>query len=325
MKKHYLVTGGAGFIGSQLIGQLLANEEIKVTCIDSFDPFYPRQFKLMNIDGFERHHNFNLFDLDLDITTPKNLHDTLTQPVDVIIHLAAKAGVRPSIANPVDYQKTNVLGTQTLLDFAQQTGVKQFVFASSSSVYGLNKNLPWKEDENLYPISPYAMTKLAGEMLGHVYSYLYGIRFIALRIFNTYGPGERPDLAIHRFTKSILQDEAITMFGDGSASRDYTYVDDIVQGLISAIDYDRSMFEIINLGNSNTVPLKELINTIEDVVGKKAKIEQVPEQPGDLPQVQANIAKAHELLNYRPVTQLKEGVQKFYEWFSENKEVLMHF
>lgn len=323
MKKHYLVTGGAGFIGSQLIRELIKNEEIKVTCIDSFDPFYPRQLKLMNIDGFEKHHNFNLFDINIDATTPKQLQDTLTQPVDVVIHLAAKAGVRPSIADPVGYQKTNINGTQTLLDFAQQTGVKQFVFASSSSVYGANTNLPWKEDEYLLPISPYAMSKLAGEMAGHVYSHLYNMRFIALRFFTVYGPGQRPDLAIHRFTKAILKNEPISMFGNGQTSRDYTYVDDIVQGIISAVNYTQTSFEIINLGNNYTVSLKELISSIENIIGKKAIINQQPEQPGDVPHTFANINKAQQLLNYQPHTQLQQGLQLFYNWFTNNKEVLM--
>ncbi len=325
VKKHYLVTGGAGFIGSQLIRELIKDEDIKVTCIDNFAPFYPRQFKLINIAGFETHHNFNLFDLDIDISTPKVLHDTLTQPVDAIIHVAAKAGVRPSISNPMGYQKTNIEGTQNLLDFAQQTGVKQFVFASSSSVYGANKNLPWNETENLLPISPYAMTKLSGEMAGHVYSHLYGIRFVALRLFTVYGPGQRPDLAIHQFVKSILKGEPIRLFGDGTTSRDYTYVDDIVSGMVSAIGYNQSPFEIFNLGNNHSVSLKDLISTIEEVVGKKATIDQQPEQPGDLPHTMANITKAKQLLAYQPHTELKDGIQRFYDWFLHNKEVLLHY
>ena len=183
-------------------------------------------------------------------------HPGLPQPVDVIIHLAAKAGVRPSIADPVGYQQTNVVGTQMLLDFARQTGVPHFVFASSSSVYGVNESLPWNEDELLLPISPYAMTKLAGEGAGHVYSKLYDLQFIALRFFTVYGPGQRPDLAIHKFTKALLSGEPITMFGDGRTSRDYTYVDDIVQGILAAINYDKTPFEIINLGNRLITSIK---------------------------------------------------------------------
>ena len=323
-QKHYLVTGGAGFIGSHLIKQLLKDETIKITCLDNFDPFYKRQFKLLNIEKFDKTHKFFLLDIDLSTVSTKELHDAITEPVDVIIHLAAKAGVRPSIADPLGYEETNVLGTQKLLDFAVHKKVKKFVFASSSSVYGVNEKLPWKEEEHLLPISPYAMTKLAGEMAGHVYHKLYGLPFIALRFFTVYGPGQRPDLAIHRFTKAILNDEPITMYGDGSTSRDYTYVDDTVQGIMSAIDYNVTAFEIINLGNNYAVSLKELIATIEDVTGKKARIDQQPEQPGDVPRTFADISKAKRLLNYQPKTKLKDGLKNFYEWFLKNKEVLLH-
>ena len=211
-----------------------------------------------------------------------------------------------------------------LLDFAKQTGVKQFVFASSSSVYGVNENLPWTENERLQPISPYAMTKLSGEMAGHVFSSLYAIRFIALRFFTVYGPSQRPDLAIHKFIKSILTNQPITMYGDGSTSRDYTYVDDIVKGIVSAITFDKSLFEIINLGNNYAVSLKELIANIEEITGSKARIDQQPEQPGDVPRTFADISKAKELLNYQPTTKLQDGLKNFYNWFLENKEVLIH-
>ena len=323
-KKHYLVTGGAGFIGSHLVSALLKDEDLRITIIDNFDPFYPRQIKLLNTEGFEQHHRILLFDRNLDDLSSFELQKILPQKVDTIIHLAAKAGVRPSINNPLAYQRTNILSTQMLLDFAKESGVKHFVFASSSSVYGVNKNLPWKEDEQLQPISPYAMTKLAGEMAGHVFSSLYGIRFIALRFFTVYGPSQRPDLAIHKFVKSILKDQPVTMYGDGSTSRDYTYVDDIVEGILSAIDYDRSLFEIINLGNSYAVSLKELISHIEKVTGKKAKINQQPEQLGDVPQTFDDIIKAKQLLNYQPTTQLKSGLKSFYDWFLKNKELLLH-
>jgi UDP-glucuronate 4-epimerase len=323
-QKHYVVTGGAGFIGSQVIKELLKDDTIKITCLDNFDPFYKRQLKLLNLAGFDKSHNFFLLDIDLSKVSIKQLHDAVTQPVDVIIHLAAKAGVRPSIADPIGYQKTNVLGTQKLLDFAVEKKVKKFVFASSSSVYGVNEKFPWKEDESLLPISPYAMTKLSGEMAGHVYHKLYNLPFIALRFFTVYGPGQRPDLAIHRFTKAILNDEPITMFGDGSTSRDYTYVEDTVQGVLAAINYNQSSFEIINLGNSYAVSLKDLIAAIEETIGKKAIIDQQPEQPGDVPRTFADISKAKKLLNYQPKTELKEGLKKFYDWFLQNREVLMH-
>ena len=265
-----------------------------------------------------------VIDLDLETLTTVELLKILPQPVDVIIHLAAKAGVRPSIQNPLAYQRTNLLGTQVLLDFARETGVKHFVFASSSSVYGVNNNLPWKEEETLMPISPYAMTKLAGEQAGHVFSHLYGIRFIALRFFTVYGPAQRPDLAIHKFFRSILLDLPIPLYGDGSTSRDYTFIDDTVQGIHSAIDYRDSAFEIINLGNNYSVSLSELVEAIETITGKRARIERMPEQPGDVPHTFADISKAGRLLNYHPHTKLHDGLQKFYEWFKENRELLLH-
>ena len=323
-KKHYLITGGAGFIGSQLVRALLNDKDLRISIVDNFDSFYSRQIKLLNTDGFEKHQQVVMLDRNLDHLSSLELQEILSQKVDVIIHFAAKAGVRPSINDPLAYQRTNVLGTQMLLDFAKQTGVKQFVFASSSSVYGVNENLPWKEEEKLLPISPYAMTKLSGEMAGHVFSSLYGIRFIALRFFTVYGPSQRPDLAIHKFIKSILKDEPITMYGDGSTSRDYTYVGDIIQGVLSAINYDQSVFEIINLGNSDAISLKDLILKIEKVVGKKAIIDQQPEQPGDVPRTFADISKAKRLLNYQPTTQLEDGLKNFYDWFLKNKEILLH-
>lgn len=323
-KLHYLVTGGAGFIGSHLVRALLANEDIRITIIDNFDPFYPRQIKLLNTDGFEKHQSILLLDRNLDDLSAHELKKILPQPVDVIIHLAARAGVRPSINDPLGYQRTNVLGTQMLLDFARETGVKQFVFASSSSVYGVNRNLPWNEEEKLQPISPYAMTKLSGEGAGHVFSFLYGIRFIALRFFTVYGPSQRPDLAIHKFIRSILKGEPITMYGDGSTSRDYTYVDDIVNGVMAAVQYDRSLFEIINLGNNYAVSLRDLVKEIEAVTGKKAAIDQQPEQAGDVPATFADIGKAKLLLGYEPATVLRQGLENFYKWFLEHQEMLLH-
>jgi len=321
--KHYLVTGGAGFIGSNLIKALFEQEpEIKITCIDNFDPFYSADLKQFNIRDFKTNPGFTFLYNDLGTTSARELEKLIEDPVDVIIHIAAKAGVRPSIKDPLAYQRANVIGLQNLLDFANNSGVKQFVFASSSSVYGINDHFPWKEDEQLLPISPYAMTKLAGEMLGHVYSKIFGIRFVALRFFTVYGPSQRPDLAIHKFTKAILKGEPITMYGDGSSSRDYTFVDDIVHGVMAAIKYERSNFEIINLGNNYSVSLKELIASIEEVTGKKALIEQHPEQPGDVPKTFADINKAKNLLGYDPQTTLKNGLKKFYEWFVENEELL---
>jgi UDP-glucuronate 4-epimerase len=321
---HYLITGGAGFIGSNLIRHLFgANKELLVTCIDDFDPFYSKEIKELNISAFKDNPNFCLLNIDLATTSAQELIQEIPSPVDVIIHLAAKAGVRPSILDPRSYQQANVIGLQNLLDFAKEIKCKHFVFASSSSVYGINDHFPWKEDEQLMPISPYAMTKLAGEMLGYVYSRLFDIRFIALRFFTVYGPGQRPDLAIHKFTKAILNNKPIGMYGDGTTSRDYTYIDDIIQGILGAMKYDKSNFEIFNLGNNYSVSLKELINSIERVTGKKAIIEQLPDQPGDVPKTFADISKAKKLLGYAPETRFNEGLGKFYDWFSQHEELLL--
>ena len=322
--RHYVVTGGAGFIGSSLIKQLLAaDNDVRITAVENFDPFYSRQLKELNISGFARDPRFTLQVADLAVETPKSLAEKITVPVDVIVHLAAKAGVRPSILDPLAYQRANVLGLQNMLDFAVQADCSQFVFASSSSVYGVNDHFPWKEDERLMPVSPYAMTKLAGEMLGHVYNRLYKTRFIALRFFTVYGPGQRPDLAIHKFTKRILEGRPLPVFGDGSTSRDYTYIDDTVQGIVAAMSYRESGFEIINLGNNYAVPLKQLIEALEKTIGRKASIEQLPEQPGDVPKTYADISKARKLLGYSPSTSLEVGLENFYQWFSQHRQLLM--
>ena len=322
--KHYLVTGGAGFIGSHLIRNLFAEEPgIRITCIDNFDPFYSADLKQLNISEFKYNPSFRFQLIDIADTSVQELKELIDEPVDIIVHMAAKAGVRPSLLDPLTYQRANVIGLQHMLDFAKENKIKQFVFASSSSVYGINENFPWKEDEKLLPISPYAMTKLAGEMLGHVYSRNFDIRFIALRFFTVFGPGQRPDLAIHKFTKAILKGEPVTMYGDGNTSRDYTYINDIIRGVRAAINYDKSNFEIFNLGNNYTISLKELITAIETLTGKKAIIEQLPDQPGDLPKTFADISKAKILLEYTPQTQLKEGLQNFYEWFTFHKDILL--
>ena len=321
---HIIVTGGAGFIGSNLIGTLFREYPgITITCIDNFDPFYSTEIKQFNIRDFKNNPGFRLIQKDLAVTTGEELCELIKEPASAIVHIAAKAGVRPSIENPMAYQQVNIIGLQHMLDFAKAKKIKQFVFASSSSVYGINDHFPWKEDEKLMPISPYASTKLSGEMMGHVYSKLFGIRFIALRFFTVYGPGQRPDLAIHKFTKAILKGDPIPVYGDGSTSRDYTFVDDTVRGIIGAINYTATDFEIINLGNNYTISLKELVAAIEEVMGKKATIERHPEQPGDVPKTFADISKAKALLGYNPQTQLKEGLKKFYNWFSDNRELLV--
>jgi UDP-glucuronate 4-epimerase len=310
-----LVTGGAGFIGSHLVDALLTRGH-SVAVLDNFDPFYPRTIKEQNIAAHRQNSRWSLIEGDLrdDVELQKSLAG---QSFDAIVHLAAKAGVRPSIDDPVAYQDVNVRGTQNLLEFARQSGIKQFVFASSSSVYGVNPRVPWSEtDAVLQPISPYASTKVSGELLGHVYSHLYGIRFIALRFFTVYGPRQRPDLAIHKFARLISSGRAIPVFGTGETRRDYTYVDDVIQGVLAAIEYDKSPFEVINLGNNQTVTLLEMVQGLEQALGKKALIDWLPEQPGDVPQTWADISRAQALLGYSPSTSYAEGVKRFVEWMN---------
>jgi UDP-glucuronate 4-epimerase len=311
-KSEVLITGGAGFIGSHLVEKLLENN-YAVTIVDNFDPFYPKEIKLKNIAGFINHPNVTFH--ELDIRNGDSLFEQLNGQYDAIVHLAAKAGVRPSIDYPLEYQDVNVKGTQNMLEFARKRKISQFVFASSSSVYGINNNFPWKEgDVYLNPISPYASTKISGELLGHVYSHLFNIRFIALRFFTVFGPRQRPDLAIHLFSRKILKGEPIHFFGNGSTRRDYTYVDDLVQGIYNAMLYTRTNFEVFNLGNHHTISLSDMISTLEAAYGKKAIIKHLPEQKGDLPITFADIAKAEQMLNYYPKTTFKEGIQNFKHW-----------
>lgn len=314
MVKKILVTGAAGFIGSHLVEKLL-NKGYHVTGIDNFDPFYPREVKLENLKQTHQHPNFRF--VELDIRDNYKLKNELNESFDVIVHLAAKAGVRPSIIDPLGYQETNVYGTQNLLEFAKEKNIKQFVYASSSSVYGINPNVPWKEtDCALYPISPYASSKISGELLGHVYSHLYKIRFIGLRLFTVYGPRQRPDLAIHKFVKNGIAGKTIPFYGDGTTRRDYTFIDDIVNGFMAAINYSDSNYEIINLGNHHNISLSELVNIIKEVLNKELVIEKLPKQPGDVDQTYADISKAKSLLNWEPKTDIKTGIEKFVEWFT---------
>ena len=313
MKKKAIVTGGAGFIGSHLVEKLLRNNW-QVTVIDNFDPYYDIEFKKNNIKDAMTNPDFRL--IEMDIRNYTQLREEITGTYDVLIHLAAKAGVRPSIKQPMLYQAVNVIGTQNLLELSRQLEIKQFVFGSSSSVYGINPNVPWSEEDYvLQPISPYASSKISAELLGHVYSKLYNIRFVGLRFFTVFGPRQRPDLAIHKFAKKILDSEPIPVFGDGSTQRDYTFVEDIVAGILAAVEYDKSPYEIINLGNNRTVSLSEMIATIEDSFGQKAIINRLPMQAGDVPRTFANISKAQELLGYNPTTNFEEGIEKFKDWF----------
>ncbi len=310
--QHVLITGGAGFIGSSLAEQLV-KEDYQVTVIDNFDPFYDKEIKERNLSNLLGRPNF-IFK-ELDICNLELLREGLDGAYDVIVHVAAKAGVHASIKTPVACQQANVMGTQHLLEIAKEKGVKQFVFASSSSVYGVNPNVPWKEtDQNMMPISPYASSKLSCELLGNVYTHLYGIRFIALRFFTVYGPRQRPDLAIHKFAKMIVNKKPIPMFGDGSTRRDYTFIEDTLAGIRAAMEYTDTDYEIINLGNHRTVSLSEMISTIEKVFEEKAIINRLPMQPGDVPQTYADISKAKRLLNYEPKTTFEEGIQHFKNW-----------
>lgn len=316
--QHALVTGGAGFIGSHLVARLLASG-YRVTVIDNFDPFYAEAIKLQNIQGHRGHPQYSM--VRGDIRSADELRFKLRDSYDIIVHLAARAGVRPSIENPLAYQETNVAGTQNLLEFAKERRITKFVFASSSSVYGVNPRVPWRESDSvLLPISPYASTKVSGELLGHTYSHLYGIRFIGLRFFTVYGPGQRPDLAIHKFARMMQEGRAIPVFGDGSMKRDYTYVEDIVSGIASAMTYDASSYEIVNVGNDRTVTLLEMIQSLETVLEIKARIQFLPEQPGDVPQTWACIDKARTLLGYNPATQFLDGLREFASWLSMEKE-----
>lgn len=316
LKKNILITGGAGFIGSHLIDYLMTTKEYSITCVDNFDTFYNPDLKRKNIQLHLGNTDFKLVEADI---TDKDLISKLDNTYDIVVHLAAKAGVRPSIKNPVLYQHVNVVGLQNILEMARLKSVKQFVFGSSSSVYGVNPNIPWKEsDKELMPISPYASSKIAGEWLGKTYNQLYGMRFIALRFFTVYGPRQRPDLAINNFTYKIINGESINFFGDGSTLRDYTFVKDTVAGIVSAMLYSRSDFEIINLGNNNPVTLSELVSSLEKILGRKAILNKLPEQPGDVPVTYADISKAHRLLNYLPQTKQEEGLKEFVNWVLKN-------
>jgi len=308
---HFLVTGGAGFIGSHLVERLLSDGH-QVTIFDDFNHYYDPEIKESNISGFE--HRIKI--VRGDIRDAILVERTFTEgQFDAVVHLAARAGVRPSISDPKLYFTTNIDGTFNLLDACRYHNIKHFIFASSSSVYGVNKKVPFAETDVLErTISPYAASKLAGEQICSNYSHLFGIRCMCLRFFTVYGPRQRPDLAISKFTKRIMADESIDRYGDGSTARDYTYIEDIVDGIVGAINYTESDFEIFNLGGSATTKLSEMIEMIEDALGKKAQINQMPDQPGDVPRTFADVSKAESLLGYQPKTPIYEGIQKYVEW-----------
>lgn len=316
--KHFLVTGAAGFIGSSIADYLL-NGGHKVTGLDNFDDFYPRDSKQANTQQALTSPNYKFVEGDIN---DRHLVDKLVAPVDMVLHIAAKAGVLPSINNPHDYIVNNISGTRTILESMASNQVKKLIFASSSSVYGNNSKIPFNEADPVdQPISPYAFTKRSCELMNFTYHSLSGLDIINLRFFTVYGPRQRPDLAIHKFTRMINEGKPITMYGDGETGRDYTFIDDIVSGVASATDYlfaHDHCYEIINLGNHHPVKLTDLISELEKAIGKKVLIEQLPKQPGDVDYTYADISKAKDLLGYEPRVSMEEGLKRFIDWYNES-------
>ena len=313
---HILVTGGAGFIGGHLCRRLLS-EGYQVTAVDNFDPFYPRTIKEEGIQDLLPHPAFTL--IEADINALEALETQLVDTrVEAIVHLAAKAGVRRSIADPLGYQRVNILGTQSILELARRLDVKTFLFGSSSSIYGNNPTVPFAEEDAVeHPISPYAMTKRAGELMAYTYHHLYGITTLCLRFFTVYGPRQRPDLAIHKFARLMLQGEAIPIYGDGSTSRDYTYVGDIVGGIVGGLHYAQAAagaYEIINLGGSHPITLADLIEQLGQALKVTPKRTYHPLPPGDVERTYASVEKAERLLGYAPATPISEGLRHFADW-----------
>ena len=319
----YFITGGAGFIGSSLSEKLIEQGN-EVIIIDNFCDFYNPNIKENNIKNLLQSENFKIYRNDIrDRKAIKKIFDE--NQIDIVMHLAAMAGVRPSIENPVLYQEVNCMGTQNILEEMKLHNVKNLVMASSSSVYGNCKQVPFKEDMIVdFAISPYAATKKANEVMTHVYHKLYDMNIIMLRFFTVYGPKQRPDLAINKFTRLMLNNQEIPMYGDGTTSRDYTYIDDIVDGIIRACNYvmeNKDVYEILNLGNSSPVSLKEMINTIAKVIGVDAKINQLPMQLGDVERTYADVSKAKEMIGYEPKTTFEQGIVNFVNWYKENRNL----
>ncbi|MDP2452920.1 MULTISPECIES: GDP-mannose 4,6-dehydratase [unclassified Kaistella] len=339
---NYLVTGGSGFIGSHLVEHLLKNGH-SVINIDNFDDFYDYKIKIKNtLESVGKTLEFSFHEKQLDIqklifeTSIKDYQlyyqdirnkeglEKIFQKhkIDMVIHLAALAGVRPSIESPLEYAEVNIKGTMNLWELCKDFQIKKFINASSSSVYGNNEKTPFSEDDSVeHPISPYAATKKSGEILGHVYHHLYGIDMIHLRFFTVYGPRQRPDLAIHKFTKLISENKEIPFYGNGSTARDYTFIDDIIEGIhksITHIESQNQVYEIINLGESQVINLNEMVETIENELEKKSIKKNLPLQPGDVEKTNANIQKAKTLIGYQPRTHFQNGIKKFVEWFLRN-------
>ena len=317
--QRILLTGGAGFIGSHL-SEALLRRGAQLTIVDNLDDFYSLAWKNANLDEIRRAGHFEF--CAVDICDVDNMREVIKRArPDVVIHLAARAGVRPSIEQPRLYDHVNVSGTVNLLEICREVGVKKFIFGSSSSVYGATSKAPFSENHvEGRPISPYAASKLADELFCYTYAHLFGIRIICLRFFTVYGPRQRPDLAIHKFTARIEAGLPIPVFGDGSTGRDYTHVNDIVGGILSALAYELPAsagvsFDVFNLGNSNPVNLADLLRLLESATGRKALRDQQPLQPGDVPLTWADISKAKSLLNYNPKVTLEEGLKGFVAWY----------
>jgi UDP-glucuronate 4-epimerase len=310
-----LVTGAAGFIGSHLCQRLLA-EEWNVVGVDNFDDFYDPEIKRRNITECLKNKNFQL--VEADIRNGAAIDKVVADGIEIIVHLAARAGVRPSIEKPLLYADVNINGTMILLEAARKHSIKKFIFGSSSSVYGNNKKVPFSERDSVdFPISPYAATKKACELICHTYHYLYNIDITCLRFFTVYGPRQRPDLAIHKFAKLIEQDKPIPVFGDGSMMRDFTYIDDIINGTVAAMEKCAG-FNIYNLGESRPITVNDLIAEIEKALGRKAVKEYLPPQPGDVERTYADVTKAIEELGYNPTTTIEAGLKKFTTWLRKN-------
>lgn len=314
-KGTILITGVAGFIGSHLAKRLLS-DGYNVIGIDNFDPFYDKKIKVANIENLIPDKQFEFYEIDI---RNKEALGKIKSKIDMVIHLAAKAGVLPSINNPEEYIEVNILGTFNILEMMRLKNIKKMIFASSSSIYGNNKNIPFKESDNVdKPISPYAFTKKTCELANYNYHHLYKMDILNLRFFTVYGPGQRPDLAIHKFTNLIESGKKIDMYGDGSSARDYTYIDDIVDGIYKSINYlnkNNNLYEIINIGNNSPVTLKELISSIFTILKKEYQVNTKPMQPGDVEITYANIEKAKLLLEYQPKTTLSDGLKKFVSWY----------
>ncbi|MBT0548824.1 GDP-mannose 4,6-dehydratase [Riemerella anatipestifer] len=338
-KKTYLVTGGSGFIGSHLVETLLKNGHFVIN-VDNFDDFYDYKIKIKNtLESVGVTINFDFENKNLDIIKLASLvnkgnYRFYYQDIrdkeglekifknhrpDVVVHLAALAGVRPSIESPLEYQEVNIKGTMNLWEVAKDLDVCKFVIASSSSVYGNNEKIPFSEEDNVdRPISPYAATKKCVEILGHTYHHLYGMDMVQLRFFTVYGPRQRPDLAIHKFAKIIKENELVPFYGDGNTARDYTFIDDIIDGIIKSIKYvedNTGVYEIFNLGESEVVSLHKMLSTIEEELGVKATLNKLPMQAGDVQKTNADIRKAQQKIGYAPTTNFQNGIKKFVEWF----------